>query len=179
MNRAERMVKSQGEMGPKRVWFQTHSERMDEKERFKLGGISQDAPAEGGRFKKKKKGENQKAKREQKNKERKKAKKSSEMSAEERAQSELQKVMLMQARAAKKSSKPKTMRLSNDVDTLKDKRVLSAKKKGISLKNSTFFSTFNNNYNCNRKSNTFGICFCSRSGGYEPDICQEIPASRQ
>nr|CAG4637755.1 EOG090X059J [Chydorus sphaericus] len=140
VNRAERMVKSQGEMGPKRVWFQTHSERMDEKERFKLGGVSQDAPAEGGRFKKKKKGENQKAKREQKNKERKKAKKSSEMSAEERAQSELQKVMLMQARAAKKSSKPKTMRLSNDVDTLKDKRVLSAKKKGKATPSGSAFA---------------------------------------
>nr|CAG4641659.1 EOG090X059J [Eurycercus lamellatus] len=130
VNRAERLVKSKGETGPKRVWFQSHSERMEEKERFKLAstndGLTERTPS------KKKKGENQKLKQQQRNKERKKVKKQGEMTAEERAQSELNKVMLMQARMAKRMNKPKSMRSSNDVDVAPVKTKKGAAGKGKS-----------------------------------------------
>nr|CAG4650939.1 EOG090X059J [Simocephalus serrulatus] len=129
INRAEKMVKVKGEpAAPKRLWFQTHQERLDEKDRFKLA-------KEGGetvepRVSTKKRGENQKIKRQQRKKEQKKAKKKSEMTPEERTQAELKKVMLMQARIAKKSSKPKSMRSSNDVSQVKPTKVVTTKKSG-------------------------------------------------
>ena len=98
INRAEKLVKidkSQGGKGGdqfapmKRLWFQTHQERLDEKARFKLSGANaQDQAVEGGdgeRVKKaKQRGENQKLKRQQRKKEQKKSKKAGEMTAEER-----------------------------------------------------------------------------------------------
>lgn len=131
INRAEKMVNVKGEpAAPKRLWFQTHQERLDEKDRFKLGqegGVTE----EGGRKPKKKNlGENQKMKRNERKKEQKKTKKKSEMTSEERTQSELNKVMLMQARTAKKMSKPKSMRLSNDVSDVKSAKTPVAKKSG-------------------------------------------------
>lgn len=135
VNRAEKMVKSRAADGiaPKRVWFQSHAERMEEKERFKLGSsaaASGQPEATGGRDKKKKKlGENQKAKQTQRNKERKKGKKAGAGTAEERAQSELQKIMLLQSRLSKRTSKPKSMRNSNDPEVMTT-RAKPSKKKG-------------------------------------------------
>lgn len=146
VNRAEKLVKNGVDAGPKRVWFQTHAQRLEEKERFKLASAGQTTDGgeeSGGRKGKKKLGENQKAKRAQRNKERKKTKKAGEMTAAERAQAELQKVMLMQARLAKRASKPKTMRLSNDVETAAGPRgASSGKKKGPHFASS--FQPFSN-----------------------------------
>nr|CAG4639987.1 EOG090X059J [Daphnia pulex] len=129
INRAEKMVKVKGEpAAPKRQWFQTHQERLDEKDRFKLaseGGATEERPKP-----KKKLGENQKIKRNERKKEQKKTKKKGEMTSEERTQLELKKVMLMQARAAKKMSKPKSMRLNNDVSDVKSTKAPVAKKSG-------------------------------------------------
>jgi len=133
VNRAEKMVEAKGVPAPKRLWFQTHTERLEEKERFKL---TQEGEAEGGpRNKKKKKGENQKAKQSERNKERKKNKKRSELSADDRSQQELNKIMLLQARAAKRSSKPKKMRNSNDVEEPRREAPKAGKKSGSAFAN--------------------------------------------
>ena len=129
INRAEKMVKVKGEPpAPKRLWFQTHQERLEEKDRFKLskeGGAAEEQTKT-----KKKRGDNQKLKRQERKKEQKKAKKKSEMTPEERTRAELNKVMLMQARIAKKISKPKSMRSSNDVSDTKSVKAPVAKKSG-------------------------------------------------
>nr|CAG4649295.1 EOG090X059J [Scapholeberis mucronata] len=130
INRAEKMVKVKGEPpAPKRLWFQSHQERLEEKMRFKLNkdGAQGEEESTGP---KKKRSDNQKLKRQQRKKEQKKSKKASEMTAEERAQSELKKVMLMQARIAKKMSKPKSMRQSHLVDDVKPTGVKPSKKSG-------------------------------------------------
>ncbi len=129
INRAEKLVKVKGEPpAPKRLWFQTHQERMEEKDRFKLskeGGASEEQSKP-----KKKRGENQKLKRQERKKEQKKAKKKSEMTPEERTRAELNKVMLMQARISKKMSKPKSMRSTNDVSNVKTVKTTATKKSG-------------------------------------------------
>lgn len=130
INRAERIVKDKDQgSGPKRQWFQTHKERMDEKERFKL------ASADGGPAQKsgKKKSDNQRQKRNERVKAKKNAKKNAEPSAEERARTELDKVMLMQARLAKKMSKPKGMRNSNDIEEARPAKKKTVKKSGSSF----------------------------------------------
>ena len=114
------MVKVKGEPpAPKRLWFQTHQERLEEKDRFKLskeGGAAEEQTKT-----KKKRGDNQKLKRQERKKEQKKAKKKSEMTPEERTRAELNKVML---------SKPKSMRSSNDVSDTKSVKAPVAKKSG-------------------------------------------------
>lgn len=135
IKRAENLVKSTDPVAPKRQWFQTHQERIAEKARFKLtkeeGGVNNVGDAGDIKPKpSKKKGENQKLKQKQRKKEQKKAKKSSEMTPEERTQLELNKVMLMQARMSKKLTKPKSMRLSNDVERIKKTKKAPAKKSG-------------------------------------------------
>lgn len=123
------MVKVKEEpAAPKRLWFQTHQERLDEKDRFKLSleGGAAEQPGKP----KKKMGENQKIKRNERKKEQKKTKKKGEMTSEERTEFELKKVMLMQARAAKRMSKPKTMRSNNDVSDSRAVKAPVAKKSG-------------------------------------------------
>lgn len=134
VNRAEKMVEKNGAPAPKRLWFQTHSERLEEKERFKLAQQGESSTGEP-RSKKKKKGENQKAKQAERNKERKKNKKRSELSADDRAQQELNKIMLLQARMAKRSSKPKKMRNSNEVEEPRRAAPKVSKKSGSAFAN--------------------------------------------
>nr|CAG4636974.1 EOG090X059J [Ceriodaphnia reticulata] len=129
INRAEKLVKVKGEPpAPKRLWFQTHQERMEEKDRFKLS--KEGGAAEEQNKPKKKRGDNQKLKRQERKKEQKKAKKKSEMTPEERTRAELNKVMLMQARISKKMSKPKSMRSTNDVSNVKTVKTATTKKSG-------------------------------------------------
>nr|CAG4650121.1 EOG090X059J [Sida crystallina] len=136
INRAEKLVSKNGEpTGPKRLWFQSHQERLAEKERFKLAAEGVDGPQQGRNNKKKKKGENQKEKQKEHNKERKKARKQKEGNAEERARLELNKVMLLQARMAKKKSKPKSMRLSNEVEIAKAVKKKAPGKSGSAFAN--------------------------------------------
>jgi len=109
-------MKSKDQQPMKRTWFQTHQERLDEKERFKLvQGDTKKKSAKG------KKDENGKMKQP---KTKKKPGKKSDVS-EDRANQELTKVMLLQARLAKKKSKPKTMRNSNDAEELPRSRLPS------------------------------------------------------
>ena len=132
VNRAEKIMKKvPGDPDqPKRLWFQSHKERMEEKERFRLAAAATDQAVTGTVKKaKKKKGDNQKEKDKERKKERNKAKKKAEGSAEERARSELDKVMMLQARLAKKKGKPKTMRHSNEVEA-SSKAASKAPKKG-------------------------------------------------
>merc|ERR1712071_18913 len=128
VNRAEKMVNVKAaEAPPKRLWFQTHSERMEEKERFKLAQEGADEPSS--RNKKKKKGENQKAKRSEHTKQR------SETGADDRAQQELDKIMMLQARMAKNSNKPKRMRSSNEVEEPRQAPAKVSKKSGSAFAN--------------------------------------------
>ena len=137
INRAEKMMQRKGESAePKRLWFQTHKERLNEKERFKLASQGLAVPKGERDKKKKQKGDNQKQKRRDYNKERKKGKKKMESNAEDRAQSELNKVMLLQARVAKKMNKPKSMRQKNEVEVTKP----SAKKKAVPGKSGSAFA---------------------------------------
>ena len=133
VNRAEKMVENKGAPTQKRLWFQTHNERMEEKERFKLAQQGENSSSEPAS--KKKRGENQKAKRAEHNKERKKNKKRSELSADDRAQQELNKIMLLQARMAKRSSKPKKMRNSNEVEEPRRAAPKVSKKSGSAFAN--------------------------------------------
>lgn len=133
INRAEKLVKDKDQAsGPKRQWFQTHKERMEEKEKFKLasaGMADGSQPPKSG----KKLGENQKQKRNERTKAKKKAKKNAEPSAEERARAELSKVMLMQARLAKRANKPKKMRNSNEIEEIRPAKKKISKKSGSSF----------------------------------------------
>ncbi|XP_033729241.1 probable ATP-dependent RNA helicase DDX27 [Pecten maximus] len=40
MNKAQNLLNAEGEAAPKRGWFQTHKDRMDEKETLRLGKFS-------------------------------------------------------------------------------------------------------------------------------------------
>lgn len=136
INRAEKMVTSKGEpSGPKRLWFQSHKERMEEKERFRLAAAGVDGTTAKKAKSKKDKSEGQKPNKKDKAKEMKKARKKKEATADERAQGELKKAMLMQVRLAKKMNKPKSMRQSNDVE---EGRPSKASKKAPSKSGSSF-----------------------------------------
>lgn len=120
------MVKNKGEpLAPKRTWFQTHEERMEEKNRFKLANEESTNETNGTN---KGKGKPKKSKG-QGGKKVQKKNKGAAVSAEERARMELNKVMLMQARVAKKKGKPKSMRSSNDVSVERPTSVVSKKSK--------------------------------------------------
>ena len=93
----------------KRTWFQSHQERLDEKEKFKL--VQKEKGPKSKRNK-----EDGKTKQSGLPKTKKKGgAKKSEVSSD-RSNQELDKVMLMQARLAKKMSKPKTMHSTNDAE---------------------------------------------------------------
>nr|CAG4638420.1 EOG090X059J [Cyclestheria hislopi] len=137
VNRAEKLVTKKGDSTePKRLWFQSHRERMEEKERMRLSfqGGEGESEENGRKKKKKNKGTNQKLKQKERDKKRKKAKKAQEMTAEQRARSELEKVALLQARLAKKMNRPKRLRQSNDV------AMSSGSKKQASKKSKSAFA---------------------------------------
>lgn len=121
LHRAEKIMKSKDQQPMKRTWFQTHQERLDEKERFKL------VQGDSKKSYKGKKDEHVQRKQPAKGEKPKTKKKSGKKSdgSSDRANQELTKVMLMQARLAKKKSKPKTMRLSNDAEELPRSRLPS------------------------------------------------------
>ncbi|XP_045473248.1 probable ATP-dependent RNA helicase DDX27 [Harmonia axyridis] len=101
-NRAEKMLK--GEIDPQRPWFQTKKEREKEKEQLSLKDVSVEPKP---KTDNKNKGKNNKKK--------------GQSSAEDRANNEIKKVALLQAKMAKRKSKPSKIIAVHDVDTSKKK----------------------------------------------------------
>uniref|UniRef100_A0A1B6G1W7 RNA helicase n=1 Tax=Cuerna arida TaxID=1464854 RepID=A0A1B6G1W7_9HEMI len=107
-NRAEKLLKEGGEEMP-RSWFQSHKQREEEKERLRLTEVKKE-PGKSKEVKGKEKEEKAPNEVQERPRQNKRKKKKHEESPGERVQQEMEKVMLLQARLAKKKRKPKKIK---------------------------------------------------------------------
>lgn len=122
-NRAQKLL--QGEQSEKRSWFQTKKERNEEKERLALQPKEKVAGKVKDKKEVKKKGKRVET-------------------ADDRIKKEMEKVALLQARLAKRKSKPKRLRKCLDNDSV-------ASKGGVKRKRSNFVDNFCDTSNKNAK----------------------------
>ncbi|XP_044746859.1 probable ATP-dependent RNA helicase DDX27 [Coccinella septempunctata] len=140
-NRAEKILK--GEVDPNRPWFQTKKERQKEKERLSL------KPTDGAKPKPENKGKNTENK--------KNNKKKGKDTAEDRANNEMKKVALLQAKLAKRKSKPGKIIAVKDAE-------LNGKTSG-KKKQSSFFKDLTDTSNKNAKKLRYDANFKKKMDG--------------